>query len=60
MVAEALIIGGLVELAKMGLQVYMSASQQAGLTQEQRLLLHDQVEAEFLNEVKQPLPEVPE
>lgn len=59
MVEEALLIGGLVELAKMGLQIYMSASTQAGLTQEQRLLLHDQVEAEFLNELKTPLPEVP-
>lgn len=59
MVAANIIIGGLVELAKMGLQVYMSASAQAGLTVEQRQLLHDQVEAEFNAELAKDLPEVP-
>jgi hypothetical protein len=57
---NAVVIGGLVELAKMGLQIYMSAANQAGLSAEQRLLLHDQVEVEFLKELEEPLPEVPE
>jgi hypothetical protein len=54
------LVGGLVELAKMGLQIYLAASNQAGLTQEERLLLHDKIEAEFLKELETPLPEVPE
>lgn len=56
---DAAVVGGLIELAKMGLNIYLLASRQAGLTAEEKIKLHDEVEKAFLAELNEPLPEVP-
>lgn len=44
---EALLIGGAIELAKMGLMIWMQASSMAGLTSAQKDALYCEVKAEF-------------
>ena len=59
MVAEALIIGGVLELAKMGLVIWMQASQMANLTEAQKEKMFKDVKAEFDAKDAANLPEVP-
>jgi len=58
MSGEAVIVGGLIELAKMGLVVWMQASQMANLSEAQREAIFQEVKMKF--DMKDPklLPDV--
>jgi len=55
---EALLIGGVIELAKLGLTVWLQASAMANLTEEQKARIFEETRAKF--EAKDPakLPDV--
>ena len=57
---DKILIGALVEIARLGLITYLTAVQNAGLSEGEKLLLQDQVETEFYAKLNEPLPEVPE
>ena len=47
----------LTELAIAGLQIWFSAARAAGLTEEEKKALYDQVDAAFLEKSEQELPD---
>jgi hypothetical protein len=55
---EALLLGTVIELAKMGLTVWMQASAMAGLTEAQKDTIYKEVKAEFDRRDPCQLPEV--
>jgi len=56
--SSALVIGGIIELAKMGLTIWMQASAMANLTEAQKDALYCEVKAEFEKRDPCQLPEV--
>ena len=57
---DAVLVGALIEIARMGLLTYLSAVRQAQMSDAEKRLLWEQVEQEFYAKLNEPLPEVPE
>lgn len=55
---EAIVIGGMIELAKMGLMIWMQASSMAGMTEEQKNRAYHDVAALFNAKDPANLPDV--
>jgi len=53
-----IISAGLIELAKMGLQIWFAAMRQSGLSEEQQKLLYEKQKAQFLQNEPNKLPDV--
>ena len=57
---DRVLVGALIEIARMGLLTYLSAVRQAQMSDAEKRLLWEQVEQEFYAKLNEPLPEVPE
>lgn len=51
---------GLIELAKLGLQIYFASARQAGLSEEALVKLLNSERERFEKNISEPLPDVPE